>query len=380
MIAVIGASSSGLYAAWRLAQAGHQVELYEKTSDLQFSPRRLIVTSALAQLLSLSHELVLHYVNAFEFFAVGNTGYVRLKNPDLIIERTDLIAWLAEKARASGVHIQKGWAFSGLASENGQGAVVTLRHSATGKHKAIHPTVLIGADGALSAVREALGPGYRLPTVALLQAKILLPLGHPPDLVQIWFKKEMTPYFYWLVPDSSLTGIVGVIVDEVDGQKAQHALDSFINHMGWKALDYEGGYTTLYVPSFRPEARRDGLRICLVGDAAGQVKTTTVGGTVAGLRGAAACARAITQDTPYERELAPLRRELRVHALIRRFLNPLDDKRYGKILSSVDGNGALLGKFSRDEVSPHLIPLLIKNPRFSLRIAKAVMKRGNREA
>jgi hypothetical protein len=95
---------------------------------------------------------------------------------------------------------------------------------------------------------------------------------------------------------------------------------------------------------------------------------------VAGLRGAAACVRAITQDTPYWRELAPLRKELRIHAVIRRFLNPLDDKRYGEVLSSVDGNGALLGEFSRDEVSSHLIPLLIKNPRFSLRIAKAMIK------
>ncbi len=374
MIAVIGASSSGLYAAWRLAQAGHQVRLYERTPAVSPHPRRLIVTSALARLLSLSHELVLHQVNAFEFFAQGNRGYVRLKNPDLIIERADLIAWLAEKARTSGVHIQEGWAFSGLASENGQGAAVKLCHIATGRYKTIHPTVLIGADGALSAVRETLGPAYRLPTVALLQAKTLLPKGYPPDLVRIWFKKEMTPYFYWLVPDSSLTGIVGVIVDEGDGQKARQALDGFINQMGWKVLDYEHGYTTLYVPSFRPEARRNGLRICLVGDAAGQVKTTTVGGTVAGLRGAAACVRAITQDTPYWRELAPLRKELRIHAVIRRFLNPLDDKRYGEVLSSVDGNGALLGEFSRDEVSSHLIPLLIKNPRFSLRIAKAMIK------
>ena len=111
-----------------------------------------------------------------------------------------------------------------------------------------------------------------------------------------------------------------------------------------------------------------------MGDAAGQVKATTVGGTVAGLRGAMACVRAITKDTSYWRELTPLRRELRFHTVIRRFLNPLDDKRYGEVLSSVDGNGYLLGEFSRDEISSHLISLLMKHPRFSFAVLKAMIK------
>ena len=372
MIAVIGASSSGLFTAWRLAQAGQAVRLYEKQPAIKPHPRRLIVTSSLSRLLSLPDELVLHHVNAFEFFADGSRGYVKLKSPDLIISRADLIKWLATKAQKSGVDIRKGWVFSSLDHKDGKGVTARLLHTRMEKQEKIRPAVLIGADGANSAVREALGAEYQLPTVSLLQAKITLPMDYPPDLVRIWFKREKTPYFFWLFPDSPHTGTLGVIVD--DGKGAQQALDSFIHQMGCEVLEYEWGRTSLYVPRFRPEVRGKGFRGFLVGDAAGQVKSTTVGGTVAGIRGAVACVRAITKGTSYWKELAPLRRELWVHSFIRRFLNPLDDDNYGGVLSSLDGKGSLLGEFSRDEVSSHLIPLLFKNPRFSFSVLKAVSK------
>jgi len=214
--------------------------------------------------------------------------------------------------------------------------------------------------------------GHRLPTVSLLQAKITLPQDHPPNLARILFKREITPYFFWLFPDSPHTGIVGVIMDNGDG--VRQALDGFIHQMECEPLEYQEGYTSLYMPDFRPELKRGGLHIFFVGDAAGQVKATTVGGTVAGLRGAEACVRVINKGTSYWQELSPLRRELRVHSLIRRFLNPLDDGDYGKVLSSVDGKGSFPGRFSRDEISSHLIPLLLKHPRFSFTILKAMTK------
>jgi flavin-dependent dehydrogenase len=373
MIAVIGASSSGLFTAWQLAQAGRTVRLYEKQQVMNPHPRRLIVTSYLFQLLSLPDDLVLHRVHAFEFFADSHRGYVQLKGPDLIIERTDLIRWLATQVRESGVDIKEGWTFSGLDQEDEEGVTVRLLHPESEKKEEFHPAVLIGADGADSAVGKALGLHQHLPAVSLLQAKITLPTDYPPHLVRIWFKRGITPYFFWLFPDSPHTGTLGVIIDDAK-RAARQALDGLITQMGCEALEYEWGRTSLYVPRFKPEKRERGFRGFLVGDAAGQVKSTTVGGTIAGIRGALACVKAITKDTSYWRELAPLRRELWTHALIRRLLNPMDDGNYAKVLSSVDGNGSLLGEFSRDEVSSHLISLLVKHPHFSFTILKAMIK------
>ncbi|MBW2183867.1 MAG: hypothetical protein JRF49_08385, partial [Deltaproteobacteria bacterium] len=114
MISVIGASSCGLFTASRLAQAGQQVTLYEKEPAFQPYSRRLIVTPYLSRLLPIHEELILHRVDTFEFFANGSRGRIKLKSPDLIIERKDLINCFMAGAQESGVDIKQGWSFSGF--------------------------------------------------------------------------------------------------------------------------------------------------------------------------------------------------------------------------------------------------------------------------
>ncbi len=69
-------------------------------------------------------------------------------------------------------------------------------------------------------------------------------------------------------------------------------------------------------------------RVMMVGDAAGHVKVTTVGGTVSGLSGARAAARAILRESGYHRELRPLTFELTLHWLIRRLWNRFSEEDY----------------------------------------------------
>ncbi|MCZ7574874.1 MAG: hypothetical protein M5U01_40500 [Ardenticatenaceae bacterium] len=64
---------------------------------------------------------------------------------------------------------------------------------------------------------------------------------------------------------------------------------------------------------------------------------TTVGGTVSGLWGAAAAARALLQGTAYRHELRPLKRELDLHWFIRLLLERLDN---AGIFGAAAGNQA----------------------------------------
>ncbi len=114
MVTVIGASSCGLFTAWRLAQAGQQVTLYEKEPAFQPYSRRLIVTPYLSRLLPINEDLILNRVDSFEFFTNGSRGHIKLKSPDLIIERKDLINCFMAGAQESGVEVRKGWSFSGF--------------------------------------------------------------------------------------------------------------------------------------------------------------------------------------------------------------------------------------------------------------------------
>jgi flavin-dependent dehydrogenase len=120
-----------------------------------------------------------------------------------------------------------------------------------------------------------------------------------------------------------------------------------------------------YTHSTRPWLRFAGADIYLVGDAASQVKVTTVGGLVTGLRGAKAAAGAILRRCDYLKELRPLRRELSLHLLIRSVLNGFQRADYDRLLSLLNEKTiALLGRHSRDHAATMLCQILLAQPRF----------------
>jgi flavin-dependent dehydrogenase len=103
--------------------------------------------------------------------------------------------------------------------------------------------------------------------------------------------------------------------------------------------------------------------VYLVGDAAGQVKVTTVGGVVNGLWGAQGAAEAILAEG--HRTLPSLRLELGLHRLIRTVLNQFDEDDYRVLLEELDTTArGSLARYSRDETSRLLWHLLRRRPRF----------------
>jgi flavin-dependent dehydrogenase len=115
--------------------------------------------------------------------------------------------------------------------------------------------------------------------------------------------------------------------------------------------------------------------VLLAGDAAGQVKVTTVGGVVAGMRGGLAAARAILDNTFYDAELRPLRQELAFHALVRRVLDGFTDEDYDALLNLLNRPAlAVLGRYHRDELARALWRLFLSQPRWLLLGARALVR------
>ncbi|RLB85883.1 MAG: hypothetical protein DRH15_02820, partial [Deltaproteobacteria bacterium] len=223
--------------------------------------------------------------------------------------------------------------------------------------------VLIGADGAFSRVaRDAGIPRPRM--VHLLQAVVRLPKDMDPGVTRIWFLPQDTPYFYWLIPHSPSYGVLGLI--HTEEKEGQSRLERFLHKKNISAFDYQGAPIPLYeknVPMRREIA--DG-HVYLVGDAAGHVKVTTVGGVVTGLRGARAVARAIEKGR-FDRELIRLRRELSLHRLIRKILHGFRQSDYVKLLDLLNPPARhLLGAITRDEADKLLMRIMIKQPRLFL--------------
>ena len=117
---------------------------------------------------------------------------------------------------------------------------------------------------------------------------------------------------------------------------------------GLEPLEWQGARIPVYrrwVPVQRTIGSGD---VYLVGDAAAQVKVSTVGGIVTGFRGARGVADSILQKG--NSELRTLRRELGTHWLIRRALHSFKQEDYSQLVDLLNASAReSLGEINRDE-------------------------------
>ena len=370
---IIGASAAGLYAAYLLAKGGVPVLLFDQQERIGPPARTLIVTPRLRDALgAIPREAIVNRTPVLRMFSPGCSTSVHLSAPDLVVEREKLLPLLVRQAKAAGVEILPGYRFLGLEADH-DGMFVHLE-SSTGRRERLRTCTLIGADGAFSQVaRAAERDGYR--TVYNLQATVNMPHGASPNTTQIWFDPALTRYFFWLIPESRERGVAGLIADD-EGQ-ARASLAHFLSAQGLQPLGYQGGEVPLYRRNGLPWRRVGKTQVFMVGDAAAQVKVTTVGGLVAGLRGAQAAARAILRGGRYDQELGPLQRELDGHLCIRRVLNRFGPHEYDRLLSLVNARvGKVLATRTRDEAMRVLFAALLAQPGFLLLAARSLLGSG----
>lgn len=339
------------------------MRVFEAAERLEPAPRTLIVTGHMRELLgSLGDGVVLNEIHRFELFTDGRVAAIPLRRPDLIIERAKLISSLAERAQAAGAEVLLGRKFLGLEPHSKGLKLLFERNTETSREEFL-ATTLVGADGSGSRVAAAAG-WPKQPTVPVVQATVLLPKGLSPDTARVWFIPEETPYFYWLLPESSERGVVGLIGH--DCQQLRRSLERFLQRQGLTPLEYQAARIPQYV-SWRPIRRRVGnADVYLAGDAAGHVKVSTVGGIVTGFRGALGIAEAIANGGS-SRRLRTLRRELDLHLLVRKLLHRFTQADYSHLVDLLSGSAcSVLGHHNRDEAAKMLWRLCLRQPRFLL--------------
>jgi digeranylgeranylglycerophospholipid reductase len=360
-VIVVGGSAAGFYTAAKVAQGGKRVRVLESKPGLEPESRTLIVTNHFRNQLGASaNESVLNEIRRFELFTDGRSAQIALAKPDLIIERARLIPGLAREARHSGTEISFDTRFLGL-SPNVNGIHVQVESG--GQQKELHANSVVGADGAASRVARTSG-WAPIETVPLLQAIVRLPKDCPVDTTRVWFVPDDTPYFYWLIPESAERGALGVIGE--DGRDTAKCLARFLEKRGMEPLEWQGARIPAY-KRWVPVKRRLGKgNVYLVGDAAAQVKVSTVGGIVTGFRGAQAVAESILQ-AGRGLELRALRRELSTHWLLRRTMHHFQQTHYSRLVDLLNaGTRETLSEVTRDESTRLLWNVLRRQPQLIL--------------
>jgi|Deesub1362A_J573_1020465.scaffolds.fasta_scaffold06619_2 flavin-dependent dehydrogenase len=348
-VAIVGASSAGLYAAWLLGRAGKRVAVFERRMALKPARRTLIVTPEFSRSLGpFSDDIVLHRTSRMAVASPGAETEIRLRKPDIIVDRKALAHALEAKAREAGAEVYYGHKFSSL-DANADGLILRMQ-DAGGKDVSVVAGALIGADGMLSAVAKAAGIP-RPPTRPIVQAEVDLPPGWDPEVTKVWFDARATRFFYWLIPDSERTGVAGLVGDGRDN--TLNLLRDFLVSMGLEPRAFQGARVAMHHPSLKPWASLQGWPVYLIGDAAGQVKVTTVGGTVTGFAGARAAVEALTQGIPYRKALRPLKRELDLQWGLRLLLDHLDNRGYNRLIRAITPRVRdLLAEHNRDRFAP----------------------------
>lgn len=362
-VAIIGGSAAGLFTAYLLGREGCNVRVYEAEEQIQSSPRTLIVTSYMQNLMgSLCQGAVVNQVRRYELFADGRVATISLRRPDMVIERSKLIQGLAVRAEANGVQILKGKRFLNL-SPNRKRLTFTISNDGSKETLEESVNILVGADGAFSEVARSSG-WPKQTTTPILQAIVELPKDMPSDITRIWFAPEDTPYFYWLIPHSQTQGVLGLISEEK--RKSWKSLERFLERKGLVPIEFQSAQIPLYT-RWVPIHRKIGEgHVYLVGDAAGHVKDSTVGGIITGFRGASCVAEAIV-NSGYSRKSLDLRLELSLHLLIRRALNHFTQADYARLLNMLKpSTKSSLAAFTCDQACRLLLHFFLRQPRVIL--------------
>jgi flavin-dependent dehydrogenase len=387
-IAIVGASAAGLFTAYLLARAGRKVRVFEGRGQLDSTARTLIVTRCLRDVLgSIGEVAVINEIRRFELFTDGRVATLDLRQPDLVLERAKLIPALAEAARRAKAELFLGRRFLSL-DPAGEHLSLTMEQGEGATTEEVKAQTVVGADGAHSRVaREAGWPEHS--TVPLVQAIVPLPADLRPDTTRVWFIPEDTPYFYWLIPETARRGALGLIGQEPpspccvppgrelrrapDGAGLRLLLERFLDRQRLTPLEFQAASIPVYTGWVPIHRRLAGGDVYLVGDAAGHVKVTTLGGMVTGFRGARGVAEAILQGGT-KPVLRRLRSELGIHLLIRKLVHGFTQSHYAHLVDLLNAPARhALAACTRDEPEELLWRLCLQQPRLLLLALRALL-------
>jgi flavin-dependent dehydrogenase len=290
---VVGASFAGLACATALGRAGLRVTVLEKKDDVgaKLHTTGIIVKDAVDQVAlldGLPTDLVRRvpgvrlYAPSLRSIDLAAPGYYFLAT-----DTPNLMRWLAGRAQAAGVRLQRGRVFRGA------------RRTAAGFDLGEHGSTryLVGADGPCSSVARSTGLGVNRAFLFGMEHEypgVALPA---PQFLHCFVDRRLAPgYIGWVVAGPK---VVQVGLAQRLGRQARpatHALGAFIEKIA----------PVIDLRTIAPAAVRAGMipcgglvapvaarRVLLVGDAAGMVSPVTAGGIHTALKHGLAAGHAI---------------------------------------------------------------------------------------
>lgn len=307
---VVGGGPSGATAAEDLAKSGYKVALLDRSgrikpcggaipprliSDFDIPDAQLVARIRTARMISPSNRYVDIPIE---------DGFVGM------VDREHFDEFLRGRAQSAGATLLTGTFVRIERTDNGPSVVYRDRNS--GNHKTLSTRLVIGADGARSAVARAEVPGGDdIPYVIAYHEIVEAPSGgsYDPDRCDVIYDGSISPDFYgWVFPHGASVSVgMGTGLDGFNLKAATSALRQTAGFEQCKTIRKEGAPIPL-----EPLKKWDnGRDVVLAGDAAGVVAPSSgegiyyamVGGRVAAQAGEAFLKSAKAADLGRARKL-----------------------------------------------------------------------------
>ena len=329
MISVIGAGPAGCFYASK--EKEDNVHIFEEHKEVGKPVSCTgILTSSINEVMDIKKEFVINKIKRFKITAPNQKSiFIDLKKENLILDRVKFDNYLLEKAIDNGAKLHLNEKFLGFKDNK----IKTSK-------KEYETKILIGADGPLSKVAKSAGIYGDRKFLTGIQARVKIK-NLEEDTTEI---KLGLGEFSWIVPEDNKIARIGVIGNR------EHFNQLIKNN---EILEYQSGIIPLYNP--KQKLRKD--NVFLLGDAATQVKATTYGGILYGLK----AAKILAEDKDnYEKNFKELKKELKLSLRLRNVMNSMKEQQYNDLVKifEKENNKEILSKYDRDYPSKIIFKLL----------------------
>ncbi|MBR9677218.1 NAD(P)/FAD-dependent oxidoreductase [Candidatus Woesearchaeota archaeon] len=345
MITVVGGGPVGSFSAYNLTKKGQKVRIFEEHKKIGVPVQCTgIVTKQIDDIVKLKKNVILNKVTKAKIIAPNNKS-VTLAVKDYVIDRTLFDEQLSDMAVDAGAKLFTNTRFLDYTKR------VKVKQGT--KTKYFSTDWLVGADGPNSKVRLLITT--KRPKV-LVGKQAIIKGSFEKNTFQVYL--DVPNFFGWVVPIDSTTARVGLATTT---NVAKH-FENFIKGKG-KIQELQAGT----IPIFNPLLKTQKNNILIVGDAAGQIKATTGGGIIPGLKASKIAAKSIIKKSDYNLSCkAKLGVELTTHLMIRKTLNKFSAKDYNELITLTNQQKIrnVFAQASRDNFSLTALKLMFQEPKY----------------